>query len=237
MSIRLVFSGDWQASLTNLDRCQQSVDQVCQLLTQHPDASYFIHLGDVKEHRNPWDVRVTNFIISAFTQINESCKGFFFVRGNHDNITTQDDSPSCIPLLHKLNALAIADDKCISVRIADVGLFLVPYFRDPNRQRDEFTSASASAAHWKKKDPKVTRILCFHNEVAGCARSNTCTGDAYTAEELGAAQYSLCVGGHIHKPQFLAPNIYYAGSPFPCDWAECNQEKRLLVVDIQENRK
>lgn len=236
--MRIVFSGDWQASINNLDRCELIVQQICELLRERQaEASYFVHLGDVKDAFNPVDVRVTNFLIRAFDAIRTASRGFYFVRGNHDSITTQDGVPSCAPLLQALDANAIADTDAYRVMLGrglgvgpGVSLSLVPYFRNPKTQRLAFQTARNTVNLIKDG---AYKILVFHNEVTGCERTAYTKGDAYTLDEIDAKGYDLCVGGHIHRPQQMG-NVWFAGSPFPQDWGECNEDKSLLIFDYKE---
>jgi DNA repair exonuclease SbcCD nuclease subunit len=253
--VRLIISSDWQASLTNLSRLRVHVSQLVELLKQsrRTQNTIFVHCGDVKEHFNPCDVRVTNFIIEAFGRIKEHCSGILYVRGNHDSITTQDDVPSIIPLIESLGASAADTDWVkIPVRLLTWNprvvryclIYMVPYFRDADRQKKAFANAAADARSPIYKDPTCdgvgrdnVKILCFHNEVFGCKQSLHTMGKGYTIADLGAKQYNVCVGGHIHFPQFIPPNIYFAGSPFPMTWGEANTRHRILSITIDESRK
>src|SRR5205085_5284174 len=69
----------------------------------------------------------------------------------------------------------------------------------------------------------------------GCERTAYTKGEGITLDDIGASDYHLCVSGHIHRPQRLAKNVFYAGSPFCCDWGEVNETKSLLVADISES--
>ncbi len=236
-----LFSGDWHLCPRNLDNCRKVVEQVCSLLdadaTRGP--RYFVHLGDIVGDRgpcNPMDVRCTNFLIDAIPEIRSRCTDAFFVRGNHDPITTQDGSPSCVPLLRTLG-MKTADNGWSSetflLRTFKEGarLWMVPYFRDPVRQKAMFRAARSQMMAYQGTT-KFTNILVFHNEVKGCERNARSKGEGLTLEDIGAADYDLCVAGHIHRPQFMEPNLHFVGSPFSMDWSEINAEKRFLKVEI-----
>jgi DNA repair exonuclease SbcCD nuclease subunit/tetratricopeptide (TPR) repeat protein len=227
----IIFTGDWQTEVSNLDRCGIIVDQIVDTLhmKRKYGPTYFVHLGDIKEATNPVDQRVTNFLIGAITRIRKECDGFYFVRGNHDSIQTQDGVPSCAPLVEVAGANAIADQDWAQVNLGKAQLFLVPYFRDAQRQLKAFQDAGASAA--KTKAP--FRILAFHNEIEGCQKNPYVKGvGPLTPTAIRSGLYRLCVGGHIHRPQIILPNIHYAGSPFCCNWGEVNERKSFMVVTI-----
>lgn len=226
--MQIICTGDWQCAVSNLDRCKVVVEHIIDVFQSFPkERRLLLHLGDVKESMNPVDQRVTNFIIDAFTEIGTHCERMLFVRGNHDNIQTQDGSPSIIPLLEQLGVACADDDwRRIELRVgADV--YLVPYFRDSSRQKKAFSDAREDAA--KRKSVK---ILAFHNEIAGCALSAYAKSEGISQADVGVTNYDLCVGGHIHLPQFIQPNVHYVGSPFCMDWGETNYEHRLLVLKV-----
>ncbi len=229
--MRLLFFGDLQAAVSNLPQCQMVADQVCGILKQwnRKSGRYVVFLGDAKDSLGALcDVRVSNFIIENFRRIRKNCEGLYFVRGNHDSIGTTDGVPSLVPWIRSAGADAVADDRSIHVNVSGVSLLMVPYFRDPKRQLGEFQSAAAAAQNLGTR----VKILAFHQEVAGCDLNGTRKGTGITPADMGADTYSLCVGGHIHRPQFLKPNIYFCGSPFPTSWAEANIVHRMLAVEI-----
>jgi len=231
MKTKLIFSGDWQCAVTNLTQCEQHVRQICDLFDNAPlnCDRFFIHTGDVKEITNPVDQRVTNFILDAFKRIRGRCDGMAFVAGNHDFITTQDGVPSCVPVVKASGVDWAVSDQWMSCTVGSLAyLFLVPYMRDSDRQKKALAQAAKSAdgvKGWKK-------ILVFHNTIDGCRLNNSFKGVGIAKSSLYPDSYDLCVGGHIHKPQFIPPNIHYVGSPFPQDWSEVNTQHRILVVNL-----
>ena len=274
--MRILFTGDWQARVDNLDRCRLVVDQIIGLVKRFKEPCAVVHLGDIKDAMNPVDQRVTNFILESSQHIVREAFCFAFVRGNHDSITTQDGVPSCVPVVHAANVVVADGDWRLLELGYEILLWMVPYFRDSARQKKAFAEA-AKDAQQKKYHDKV-RILAFHNEVTGCERSAYSKGTGLTLDEVGTSAYSLCVSGHIHRPQIVyrpsslrgvgnpqadpsgrvlaIPScqgtasysmharadgavpipgaVYFVGSPFAVDWGECNEQKRFLVLEIQQ---
>jgi exonuclease SbcD len=52
------------------------------------------------------------------------------------------------------------------------------------------------------------------------------------AAELAGLGFSYVALGHIHKPQQIAGNVWYSGSPEACSHGEEGEHKRYLLVDI-----
>lgn len=222
----ILFTADWQCSATNLDRCQLVLDQLLAYLdASRVSEKAVVHAGDFKDQHNPVDQRVTNFIIRAVQQIKQRAR-FYFVRGNHDSIAARDGVPSCCDVVVSAGADGVADESWLLVPCGKkTRLHLVPYFRDPDRQRAEFRAA----AEYARRHADRCNVLVFHNEVAGCLMNLAgLRGRTYSLADLGA--YSMCIGGHIHMPQRDVQNrVAYVGSPFCVDWGECNQEKQAFV--------
>ncbi|NLJ11074.1 MAG: exonuclease subunit SbcD, partial [Treponema sp.] len=57
-----------------------------------------------------------------------------------------------------------------------------------------------------------------------------------TAEQVDVRLFSgfnYVALGHLHRPQQVAPNAWYAGSPLAYSFGEADQEKRCLAVELQ----
>jgi DNA repair exonuclease SbcCD nuclease subunit len=247
--MKLFFTGDWQCSVSNLDRCELYLQHLEKLVTEasKSESVFVVHLGDIKETLNPVDQRVTNFIVDAVKRL----KKVLYVRGNHDYITTQDGVASCAPVIRSAGAATVADTEWVMVPLRLVPwhgrpqyclIYMVPYFRDPEKQREEYMKAAGHSLLNKKeyRDPTCDAIgkdnitiLAFHNTVTGCRQNLYTCGEGFTLDEMGAGTYDYCVGGHIHHPQLIKPNIYYVGSPFAMDWSEVNSKHRTLVLNIK----
>lgn len=75
-----------------------------------------------------------------------------------------------------------------------------------------------------------TRILLGHLDVMGA------TYPSGGKIEKGLSQhwfgmFDLCLFGHVHKHQQLAPNAWYVGSPFQQDFTERDQPKYVAILD------
>lgn len=254
--MNLLVTSDWQCSLQNLDRMTVFRKQLISIIQANNKAgkkTIFAHLGDVKENMNPVDQRVTNFIHETFIEIRDNGAGLLFNTGNHDRITTQDGVPSITPLIASLGA-TVADETWVKIPIrlltwrANVVkyciIYMVPYARDPVLQTRMFKEAAIDAVLPEYKDPSCQvfgrdniKILFFHNTLTGCRQNLYTKGTGISIDDVSPNNYEICVGGHIHLPQKIKPNIYYVGSPFAQDWGEANMNHRLLQLTIDESRK
>ena len=163
--MKIIFTGDFQARLDNLDRCRLVVDQITKKLkTWSAERCAVVFLGDIKDTQNALvDQRVTNFLIEAIQQISNEAD-FYFIRGNHDGIGILDGTPSCIPVVEVSGRdnsyVRVADDDWQRFGLGFTGGFIwcVPYFRDPARQRLAFTCAAALTS----TSPCISPIGLWH---------------------------------------------------------------------------
>lgn len=224
--MKLIATGDWQVAPNNLDRCEQMRDQlISECIRHHVDG--VLHLGDVKQAFNPVDLRVTNFLANTITDLrNEHCF-VFVVRGNHDNANANDTSQSILPVLAAAGAETAESPLDSFIAGGQVGIRAVPFLRS---NEDIIAALDKPYGYPKHRVPK---ILLFHFEVAGSKWNTLATSKGQvTLEHLHPERYDLCLGGHIHYQQQLAPNVWYVGSPFCMDWGEANQEKGFLLIEV-----
>lgn len=244
--MRVVISGDWQASLGNLGRLELVVGQIVDEVKRDPK-TFFVHLGDIYHARNPVDVRVINFVRESLTRIKKSCSGFYYVRGNHEPINMQDGSPSLCGMIADCGALAVADEAWEHVEVPILSwrgtahrklcMYFVPYFRDAQRQRDEFKGPLEHVRLRTVAKQDDVRLLFFHNTVTGSRQSLYTEGVGVSADDVGADKYDACFAGHVHLAQEVGPNIHVVGSPMAMDFGELNYRHRIMAATIPEDKR
>lgn len=225
--MRILFTGDWQAVWGNLDKCRAALAQSLDIIRRnHVDV--VVHLGDIKEVLNPVDQRVTNFLVDAVHQIKELAP-LYVLRGNHDQIGMSETSGNCFPVLAAAGANTIEDPEVI--QLGKLILCAVPFRRDESDLVGDFEKVWKDSRELRRKGGGPC-ILIFHSEIQSAVFGSGVASVVGTSlSVMHAAKYDLCMGGHIHKPQRMAPNTYYVGSPFAQDWGEVNQRKRFLLYD------
>lgn len=243
--MKIIVSGDWQAQLSNLDRLELVVEQIIGEVKKDPK-SFFVHLGDMYQVRNPVDVRVVNFMHSSLTRIRKACSGYYYVRGNHEPIHMADGSPSLCGVIRELGALAVADESWEKVQLPlldwrggsykSLWLYFVPYFRDPQRQRDEFQGPINHIRIRTAEKHNDVRLLFMHNTITGSRQSLYTEGVGLSAADIGADSYDAVFAGHVHLAQTLPGRIYVVGSPICQDFGELNYRHRIMAVTIPEGK-
>lgn len=220
--MRALITGDWQAAWANLRNCNAILDQTIALCKEHK-LKTVLHLGDLKHHYSPVDVRVINFGVRFVTVLRSAGITPFILLGNHDRVSMSVKSDNWFPALKAAGAITIGR----STYFPEYGLAAVPYVQDYRLARRWFRRVAAEAAEAKRKP-----VLLFHHEVAGSMLNVTAKAETkLRLSDLRPETYQWCFGGHIHLFQRLADNAYYVGSPFAHDWGEANQQKGLVVLD------
>lgn len=216
--MKLLFISDTQSELGNLDLCQTAVDELLEYAERHkPDA--IIHAGDVKEQYSPVDVPVATFWVRQTERIVKAGYRFIVMRGNHDRVSQSHQQRDWLSVLRAAGAETVAKPEVKEIGGRHVAF--LPFTSDKKQEREwarELVGRSAS-------------VLVFHTDVEGAQFGGAKSGSGISVEELGAASYRFCVGGHIHNRQKIGDNIYYIGSPFAQDWNEANTKKGYVLID------
>ena len=223
--MNILITSDWQAQASNLAQCEQAAAQMIRLIKEHKYTTV-IHCGDLKEAFNPVDQRVTNFWVRFVSMLGSMGCEVIVLAGNHDRITTRDDSPSMLPVLQEAGATTAEEQQVIT--LGGLTIACIPHYRNPESTRNALRELPAAD------------LLLFHCDVAGATLD--CTGrkmlDGISKKELlgFSKKFRYMIGGHVHKHQCLGPNAWYVGSPFCCDWGEVNQQKFFMGLRFDGKR-
>ena len=221
--MRAIITSDWQAEFSNLDLCEQAWRQVLNIC-QEQKLETVVLAGDLKQHYNPVDIRVTKWWMRAIERAIKAGLEVIVVLGNHDRVGQYTDAQNWLPILRRAGA-KVFDKPCFHYTGKDEGFAILPYTTDVKRLKREARQLAKRAT---KKD-----VLLFHADLKGCAYNalGKKSESRLTHHDLQSEAYLACVGGHIHLYQRLGKNTYYTGSPFCSDWGEANQRKGFVVVE------
>lgn len=227
----IIFSGDFQASWSNLDLCRKAWDEILIIADAADYRNTVVLLGDLKANYNPIDGRVVLFWQSMIRRAKAHELEVVILLGNHDRFGQSDNSKNWLKILRRAGANTF--DKPGVYDTGTERLFMLP-FASVDRTRE---MAKELLTH---KPNKKTDILCFHQDLSG-TRYNQLGGKSnaqLTVRDLNTSKYRYCIGGHIHLPSqhVEAENTYFVGSPFCQDWGEVNQRKRYLVLSKDKIR-
>ena len=224
MSGNILITSDWQMSVRNLPQIEDLVARIHQIAAEE-NVTSIVHLGDVKEHLNPVDLRVTNAAMRAIVSFKLKEIDTYILKGNHDAASYADTSETWLPSLQAAGAHTI--DQPFGCVLNGVPCFFVPFMRDPAVLEDVLTKTADVKPH----------VLFLHASIEGAYDNGThvvAAADAIPRKVLD--RFDLTISGHIHMPQSDKRRIWYVGSPFAMDWGEVNQRKRVLILNARSGK-
>ena len=204
------------------------------------DIKVVVDLGDVFHER----AHVDSYTHSAAYKIAKKYKDEFgirtiFILGNHDMYFRHTGEYSSI---HSFESLGKVIDKPSKLSIYGKSFDILPYVE----KRDGYDGVSGTLV---KNFPIGERsdVLLFHCSIenaivskkSGMRRSGgtVLSSDVFEEEiddmvpqEL-LTTWKYAIGGHYHCPQQLG-NIYYVGSPIQHSFGEMEEEKRVMILDV-----
>lgn len=175
--------------------------------------NFFLSLGDllhdrVSIHSKTW--------IRLRRRLKEMQVRAYYLKGNHDSpddsyemcILEQLDWPSSTPVLEPTY---ISDS---------VSMVLYPYDSDLSKPLLQTSVPDLLGGHFSVLGSKV-----------GPEDWEVLAGTSLTA----IPEAGLRVLGHHHKHQWLDEHTCYVGAPFPTSYGECNEDKVILEVELNEH--
>jgi exonuclease SbcD len=185
--------------------------------------------------------------------------------GNHDAVGLL-NAPKEILASLDINVIggATSDirDELITIKSSDGSLLLdiaaVPFLRDKdlrNKESDEKyksrTEAIRAGIHkhyrslyeiHKKENPTIPIIAMGHLFAVGAKLSDSerdiHVGNTASVDESIFSGYEYVALGHIHKPQRVAKkdHIRYSGSPIALSFSERDDQKCILIIELENNK-
>jgi DNA repair exonuclease SbcCD nuclease subunit len=141
--------------------------------------------------------------------------------GNHD----QSDKAGLIHSVYGLKDLVTVVDRVDHLVIGNkVKVWCVPYIADKNLLKAALDKGSGD-------------LLFAHLGVDGAMVGTVeyRIKDPITVDDLHPDRYKQVFLGHYHKPQQLASNVYYVGSPWQINRNEVGDVKRWILYDTNTN--
>lgn len=137
--------------------------------------------------------------------------------GNHDQV----DKAGAIHSVYGLRDIVCVVDRPGPLKIGAFTIWCIPYITDKDKLKEELDKA-----------PEAD-ILFAHLGVDGAEVGpiEYKIKSPVTVEDLHPERYKQVFLGHYHKPQKLASNVYYVGSPWQLNRGEAADIKRWFLYD------
>ncbi len=235
--MKLIVTGCWHLGkrIGGYDLHNDIKETAFQVIDATQSADLFVHLGDLFDSNKPSPADYT----TAIGLINElGCPGLF-LPGNHDPDTLY-------PLVVAKQGGAFSKSTVFAVapgqyRVGEDGEKQVLCIGHPPREwkqpnvDTEFERARMSHEdEWSSRQARVEAVFTHLNAEGVEIGEGVRMGPTDLSIPMEAAKKLPCpvFAGHIHKEQFIAPNIYFPGSLVRADMGERDQKKCFIEAVI-----
>lgn len=251
--MKILHTSDWHLGRLNSNRSMYEdqkyfIDAICDIIVQENISAVLI-AGDIYDRSiaSPDAIKLYDYAMNRIA--GELGVKVLAVAGNHDSSVRLATNSKLLKNcgLYVTGALSKSVD---SVELDEAQVFMFPWFntdkvralfpddaQDIKSLTDAYELIVNKAKEKFKSDKK--HIALSHSFIVG---AETSTSDR--SAEVGFASavsakvfdgFDYVALGHIHKPQDVAPNIRYSGTPMPYAFGkEENQIKSVTVINTDD---
>lgn len=215
---------------------------------ERPDA--VLICGDVYDKSVP-SADAVQLFDDFLVKLAERKVATFVISGNHD-------SPERLAFCNRLINLSriyispVYEGKVDPIVLSDdlgtVNVYMLPFVKPVNVRKffpDEnvtsYTDAIRVALEGMNVDKSARNVLLTHQFVTGAERSDSeeiSVGGLDNVDHEVFKDFDYVALGHIHRPQNISSeHIRYCGTPLKYSFSECDHEKSITVVELQEKGK
>jgi exonuclease SbcD len=240
--MRLLHTSDWHLGkrLFKLDRAQEHelfLNWLIETLKQQ-EIDVLLIAGDIFDTPTPPHQALETFFNFLHRVSNETKTQTLVIAGNHDSGHLL-EAPSKLLATHRVKVWGKLSEKQDDhwIRIGNIDLCAIPFFRSyellPQGEGDPLEALKKYLSRQRERP----QLLMLHHlagifEAAGSEQVITLSGlNSIPSEILKTFDYVAL--GHIHKPQKIASNSYYSGSPIPLRFSE-TLRKSVVIIDEKD---
>ena len=171
----------------------------------------------------------------------------FIISGNHDSA----ERLAFASRLIKKSNIFISDaynGKTAPLKLTDefgsVNIFMLPFIKPvqlrryfPEAPLESYSDAVAAAIGQMEIDTAERNILITHQFVTGGLRSDSEEASVGALDNVDSElfeKFDYVALGHLHRPQNIAANIRYCGTPIKYSFSEANNKNSITVVELKE---
>lgn len=174
----------------------------------------FVIAGDIIDDNEKISQIVYDYVYDSLQNAIENVETFIVI-GNHDYFEQNGKRYS---FLKKINTEIIESGNPLSTR----DISLIGHNYDHNKIKEDFSNI----------DFESSKLIVSHFGLKeGLAGNSSYKGGEFSIKDFKEMKDKMLILGHYHKPQKVAENIYYVGSPNPIRIDEREDNKRFMVVD------
>lgn len=160
------------------------------------------------------------------------------IAGNHDSGLLL-EAPSKILAPHRVKVWGKLSPNPEDhwIRIGNIDLCGIPFFRSYELLPQGEGDAIEALKKYLSKERTLPQVLMLHHlagvyEASGSEQVISLSGvDSIPSEILNSFDYVAL--GHIHKPQKIASQCFYSGSPIPLRFSETTKKSVVIIDETQ----
>lgn len=241
--MKVLHTSDWHLGkrLMKLDRTEEHTSFLNWLVDtlKSEKIDLLLIAGDIFDVPNPPHQSLELFYRFLNRVSTETKTETLIIAGNHDSGILL-EAPKELLRTHRVKIWGklSANPEDHWIRISDkVDICALPFFRSFELLPQGEGDALEALKKYLVREKTVPEILLFHHlagiyEAAGSEQVVSLSGvDSIPVDLLRKFDYVAL--GHIHKPQKIADNVFYSGSPIPLRFSE-TAPKSVMILDVTE---
>ena len=239
--MRILHTSDWHLGkrLFKLDRTEEHAFFLNWLVKTLVDQEIDLLLiaGDIFDTPTPPHQSLEMFYAFLHRVSHETKAETLIIAGNHDSGLLL-EAPSELLKKHRVKVWGKLnpDKEHHWYHFKGIDICAIPYFRSYELLPQGEGDALVALKNYLLNEKKHPQLLLMHHlagmyEAAGSEQIISLSGvDSIPQEILKSFDYVAL--GHIHKPQRIASNAYYSGSPIPLRFSETKEKSVVILKDL-----
>ena len=225
------------------------LDEILKIAEEEKVDGIFI-AGDIFD-RAIAPVEAINTFVDFLTRLQEKNIKVFAISGNHDsaerlapgrNFMTESGIYFSAVYEGSVNCITLNDE------FGEVNVYLMPFIRpglvkhfaelkgeEVDFEKNPWNQAVDYVIEGMNLDVKKRNVLVAHQNIINAEPSDSETVIYGGLDGVSAslfADFDYTALGHIHKPQNLAENVRYCGTPLKYSLSEKDQKKSVTIVEL-----
>lgn len=230
------------------------LDEILKIAEEEKVDGIFI-AGDIFD-RAIAPVEAINTFVDFLTRLQEKNIKVFAISGNHDsaerlapgrNFMTESGIYFSAVYEGSVNCITLNDE------FGEVNVYLMPFIRpglvkhfaelkgeEVDFEKNPWNQAVDYVIEGMNLDVKKRNVLVAHQNIINAEPSDSETVIYGGLDGVSAslfADFDYTALGHIHKPQNLAENVRYCGTPLKYSLSEKDQKKSVTIVELGKKGK
>jgi DNA repair exonuclease SbcCD nuclease subunit len=210
-------------------RLQHGLDVIAQAadICREHSVDVCIFAGDLMHSWRTVDVESYTAAWGALFHLADECSYLVLLAGNHD----QYDRPGTITTLSPMHLFASIEDTPRVTAFEDfdrgvISIAFCPFTADEDRFRMFSRNLPTTGVDF----------FVFHQPIkqALLPGTNLELGKGVDLQDLPLDKVRLCIGGDIHRRQWLGSKCLYLGSPLQLDFSDVGQQKGFTLIDTTD---